>query len=333
MNTPPADALDIRLLGTPSVPSHLRILDEPDLERDAVLVSPLRSSVVSGVGPPAAFELAGARRLLYFEPAEVTIGIVTCGGLCPGLNDVVRSVVMGAWRRYGVRRLLGFRYGFAGLADPGLAPIELDPDVVDDIHHQGGTLLGSSRGPQDPAVMVDRLVALGVEALFCVGGDGTLRGAGVLVDEIARRELPIAVIGIPKTIDNDLDWVERSFGFSTGVAEAGRSIDAAHAEARGGRNGIGVVKLMGRNAGFIAAHASLAFADVNFCLVPEVPFRPAALMAALADRLEARGHAVIVVAEGAGRGQGLAQLAGFLRQDRLGRTRRMQIDLAHRLAD
>lgn len=292
---------DLRIdrLGTGRHPTPLSLVEgvaDPDL--DGVLVSPLLSAL--GDGTPPAFELAGARSLLHVDPGRATLGVVTCGGLCPGLNDVIRSVVMTAHRRYGVRRVLGFRYGYAGIAEPDLAPLELTPDVVDDIHHHGGTLLGSSRGPQDAAVMVDRLVELGIDGLICIGGDGTLQGARVLVGEIARRDAPIAVIAIPKTIDNDLRWVERSFGFATGVEEAGRAIDAAHAEARGARNGVGLVKLMGRHSGFIAAHAALAFADVNFCLVPEVPFRAEALLEALTKRLSARGHAVVVVAEGAG---------------------------------
>ena len=222
---------DLRIdrLGPGRYPTPLSLVPGLDPDLDGVLVSPLLSAL--GDGPPAAFELAGARSLLHVDPATASLGIVTCGGLCPGLNDVIRSVVMTAHRRYGVRRVLGFRYGFAGIAEPELAPLELTPDVVDDIHHYGGTLLGSSRGPQDPAAMVDRLVELGIDGLICIGGDGTLQGARVLVAEIARRELPIAVIAIPKTIDNDLRWVERSFGFATGVEEAGRAIDAAHAEA------------------------------------------------------------------------------------------------------
>ncbi len=292
------DDLQIDRLGPGRHPTPLALVEGTDPDLDGVLVSPL----VSGLGqhPPAAFELAGARPLLHVDPESATVGIVTCGGLCPGLNDVIRSVVMTAHRRYRVRQVLGFRYGYAGIADPELLPLALTPDVVDDIHHAGGTLLGSSRGPQDPALMVDRLVDLGVDALICVGGDGTLHGVGALVKEISERGAPIAVIAIPKTIDNDLNWVERSFGFATGVEEAGRAIDAAHAEARGARNGVGLVKLMGRHSGFIAAHAALAFADVNFCLVPEVPFRAQTLLDALMQRLAARGHAVVVVAEGAG---------------------------------
>jgi 6-phosphofructokinase 1 len=254
--------------------------------------------------PPPAFEEAGPRRQLAFEPSEVTAAMVTCGGLCPGVNDVLRSLTLTLRHGYGVRRVLGYRYGFAGLADPNeFTPLELTTDVVSDVHAYGGTILASSRGPQDPAVMVDTLVRHGVSMLFCIGGDGTLRGASAVAAEAARRGLRLAVVGVPKTIDNDLDWVERSFGFATAVEAAARTILAAHAEARGALHGIGLVKLMGRHAGFIAANATLARPDVNLCLVPEVPFTlggRGGVIDLLAERLRRRRHAVVVVAEGAG---------------------------------
>lgn len=251
--------------------------------------------------PPATFELAGPRRAIFFNPAEIACGIVTCGGLCPGLNDVIRSVVMTLSYGYGVKRIYGFRYGYAGLAaSQGIEPLLLTPEMVRDIHDDGGTLLGSSRGPQEPADMVLRLEQLGVKVLFAVGGDGTLRGALALTQELKRRNLEISVIGIPKTIDNDIEWIERSFGVATAVEEATRALEAAHAEARGAYNGIGLVKLMGRHSGFITAHATLANADVNFCLVPEVPFTLEGFLAALEKRLRSRHHAVIALAEGAG---------------------------------
>ena len=251
--------------------------------------------------PPATFELAGPRRMIFFNPAEIACGIVTCGGLCPGLNDVIRSVVMTLSYSYGVGRIYGFRYGYAGLAaSQGIEPLILTPEVVQDIHDDGGTLLGSSRGPQEPGDMIERLVQLGVRILFAVGGDGTLRGASALAQELHMRNLPISVIGIPKTIDNDIEWIERSFGVATAVEEATRALEAAHTEARGAYNGIGLVKLMGRHSGFITAHATLANADVNFCLIPEVPFSLEGFLAALEERLRTRRHTVIALAEGAG---------------------------------
>jgi 6-phosphofructokinase 1 len=253
---------------------------------------------------PPAFEEAGPRRNLAFQPADVTAAMVTCGGLCPGLNDVVRSLTLTLRYGYGVRRVLGYRYGFAGLADPiKFTPLELTAEVVTDVHAYGGSILASSRGPHDPGVLVDALTRDSVSVLFCIGGDGTLRGASAIAAESRRRGMCLAVVGVPKTIDNDLDWVERSFGFATAVEAAARTILAAHAEARGALNGVGLVKLMGRHAGFIAANATLARPDVNLCLVPEVPFTmngDGGVVDVLADRLERRGHAVVVVAEGAG---------------------------------
>lgn len=254
--------------------------------------------------PPPSFEPAGPREAIFFDPGRVTCGIVTCGGLCPGLNNVIRSIVLRLTYAYGVRRILGFRYGYAGLASRGAhEPLALGPEVVDTLHEQGGTLLGSSRGPQDVGDMVDTLVRRGVDILFVCGGDGGLRGASALSEAIGRRGLPIAVVGIPKTIDNDLLWTWRSFGFATAVEAARSVIQAAHTEARAVWNGIGLVKLMGRHAGFIAANATLASSDVNFCLVPESPFvleGEGGFLDALERRLEAKHHAVVVVAEGAG---------------------------------
>jgi 6-phosphofructokinase 1 len=246
-------------------------------------------------------ELAGPRERIFFDPAQIAAGIVTCGGLCPGINDVIRAVVLSLHHHYGVRTIYGFRYGYEGLVkERGHVPLLLTPEAVDNIGQVGGTILGSSRGPQQPAAMVDFLAELGVGILFAVGGDGTLKGAAALAAEARRRNLPLSIVGIPKTIDNDISFVQKTFGFETAVAEAQRAIFAAHAEAIGARNGIGLVKLMGRDSGFIAAFASLIDSQVNFCLIPESPFSLAGFLAALERRLEARQHAVVVVAEGAG---------------------------------
>jgi len=251
--------------------------------------------------PPPRFELAGPQERIYFDPVKLTCGIVTCGGLCPGINDVIRAIVMSLFYHYGVKTVLGFRYGFEGLASRhGHEPISLNPDKVNMIHQMGGTILGSSRGPQDVADMVDTLERLGVGILFTIGGDGTLRGAKDLVEEIGKRKLKIAVIGIPKTIDNDISYIQQSFGFDTAVTESRPALSSAHTESIGARNGIGLVKLMGRESGFIAAFATLANSEVNFCLIPEVPFSLPAFLKALEARLKNRGHALIVVGEGAG---------------------------------
>jgi 6-phosphofructokinase 1 len=250
------------------------------------------------------FEKAGPRARLFFDPAGTRAGLVTCGGLCPGLNNVIRSVFLQLYYGYGVRDVLGFREGYRGL-DPmrGEPPVALTPEMVDDIHREGGTILDSSRGPVDTQAAVDNLMGLGVNMLFTVGGDGTQRGGNDLYEEARRRGYPLSVVGIPKTIDNDVLFVSRTFGFTTAVDEARRVIDSAHTEAHSVRNGVSVVKLMGRHAGFIAAAATVASQDVNFCLVPEVAFQlegDGGFLAALERRLQARRHAVVVVAEGAG---------------------------------
>ena len=257
--------------------------------------------VLAETGNILAFEKAGPRQKIYFDTSKLKCGIVTCGGLCPGLNDVIRALVLSLFHNYKVRTVFGFPYGYEGLTYRyGHAPVELDPGAVSRIHEYGGTILGSSRGNQDIGEMVDTLDRMNLGILFAVGGDGTLRGAQAIAGEIQRRGLKISVIGIPKTIDNDISYVERSFGFETAVSEAVKAIDAAHTEAKGARNGIGLVKLMGRESGFIAVFASLARSDVNFCLIPEVPFTLDKLLDSVRDRLQRRGHAVIVVAEGAG---------------------------------
>lgn len=253
---------------------------------------------------PPVMEIAGPRRKLLFNPATVRAAILTAGGLCPGLNDVVRALFMELHYRYRVKEVLGIRYGYMGLAPRvGPPPVVLDPAMVANIHRNGGTILGTSRGPQDPEEMADFLERERINILFTIGGDGTQRGALALADEIERRKLNIGVIGIPKTIDNDISFVERSFGFQTAVSIAKDVLSAAHEEARGAYNGVAVVKLMGRQSGFIAAMASVASGDANFVLVPEVRFDlegKNGLLHHLEQRLEDRGHALIVVAEGAG---------------------------------
>jgi len=250
---------------------------------------------------PPFFEKAGPRKTIYFDPAKLKCGIVTCGGLCPGLNDVIRAIVMSLHYHYGVQDVFGFAYGYEGLTHrQKRAPMELTPRSVTRIHRHGGTILGSSRGPQDIAEMVDTLERMNIGILFAIGGDGTLRGAQAIAAEAGRRGLEIAVVGIPKTIDNDISYVQRSFGFETAVTEAGGAIESAHAEATGAGNGVGLVKLMGRESGFIAAFAALAFNDVNFCLIPEIPFSLEGFLRVLEERLDRRGHAVIVVGEGSG---------------------------------
>ncbi|HMO35882.1 MAG TPA: 6-phosphofructokinase, partial [Gemmatales bacterium] len=217
-------------------------------------------------------EIAGPRRYLFFEPAHTKAAIVTCGGLCPGLNNVIRSLVLSLYQQYGVRNILGIRYGYAGMVESGKPPLQLTPEVVDNIHLQGGTFLGSSRGPQEIEAMLAFLKDRQIHLLFTIGGDGTQRGAMLLAQAALHAGYPLAVVGLPKTIDNDLNYVDRTFGFETAFSLADQALRAAYAEAKGVINGIGIVKLMGRHSGYITALSSLAHGQVNFVLVPEVPF-------------------------------------------------------------
>lgn len=253
---------------------------------------------------PPLFERAGPRRNICFEPSKLNCGIVTCGGLCPGLNDVIRTVTLSLIWEYEVRKVYGFRYGYNGLTNnPYCEPLVLTPELVEDIHLKGGDILSSSRGPQDVDEMIDNLVKRDIGLLFVIGGDGTLRGASEMSKAIKRRNLKISVIGIPKTIDNDICGVERTFGFSTAVEAARSAINVAHEEAKGAWNGVGLVKLMGRDSGFIAAYATLSNSDANYCFIPEVPLvldGEDGFLKSLERRLDRKHHALIVVAEGVG---------------------------------
>jgi len=253
---------------------------------------------------PVSFEMAGAREHIYFDPTKVKAAIVTAGGLCPGINDVVRSIVLTLYYRYGVRNIQGVKFGFQGLVPSYQHElVEMTPDFVRDIHDLGGTILSSSRGIYSIEEIVDSLERLNINILFTIGGDGTLKGANKISDEIKKRGLKIAVVGVPKTIDNDINLVSRSFGFDTATEAAAEVVRNAHVEALGAPNGIGLVKLMGRESGFIAANAALAEREVNYVLIPEADFDlegEHGLLKELENRLRQRGHAVIVVAEGAG---------------------------------
>ncbi len=302
--------LNIRTLGKPTIQSPLRLsnvkgdkvfnfIDENErVLKDVTIYDSDENNA------PISFEKAGPRKNIYFRPTYTTAAIVTCGGLCPGINNVIRSIVMGLHYFYGVKKILGIPYGFEGLnPDCGHELIDLTPDVVKDIQEFGGTLLGSSRGGQDVSMMVDTIEQNGIDLLFAIGGDGTLKGANAIGKEIEKRKMNVCVIGIPKTIDNDVNLIDKSFGFETAYTIASSVIRNAHNEALGAYNGISIVKLMGRDSGFIAASAALSMQVVNFVLIPELNFGldgDHGFLKVLKDRLDKRHHAVIVVAEGAG---------------------------------
>ena len=298
-----APNLEIEKLGTCNVMSPMQkgqfVRDEDRVLYYGTLKE--AKSCIDAGKPLPSFEMAGPREKIYFDPSKLKCGIVTCGGICPGLNDVIRAIVLSLHYHYQVSTVFGFRYGYEGISSRYRhTPLELSPQIVEDIHEKGGTILGSSRGPQDVSDMVDTLERMNIGLLFTIGGDGTLRGAQAISEEIHRRKLKIGVVGIPKTIDNDISFLDQSFGFETAVSAARSAIYAAHVEAKGARNGLGLVKLMGRESGFIAAYATLATSDVNFCLVPEVPFSLERFLPALKEKITQSKHAVIVVAEGAG---------------------------------
>jgi 6-phosphofructokinase 1 len=299
--------LDVETLGECKIDSPIRNREFIDPDERILITENVKllHDATRHLGITPSFERAGPHQKIFHDPSWSRVGIVTAGGLCPGLNHVIKGLVEILMFDYGIKTIYGIRYGYAGLIPRfGYNPIMLDTDTVDTIHEHGGTMLGSSRGQQDTGEIVDTLARMNINILFCIGGDGSLRCAHDISEECRRRKLSISVIGIPKTIDNDLHFVGRSFGFETAVAEATQIIQAAHTEAKGTFNGIGLVRLMGRDSGFIAAYATLANPVVNFCLVPELDFEmdgPHGLLAALSYRFDRfKDHAVIVVAEGAG---------------------------------
>ena len=309
----PTVSCEIPSLGEAKIPSPIQkrakgfngIAFVSDNER--VVVDVQEASLIEQIKQgqrPDCFELAGPRANIFFDPSKLRCALVTCGGLCPGLNDIIRSIVLELHWGYGVRSIYGIRYGLEGFIPKyGHSIIDLTPDYVVNIHERGGSVLGSSRGPQKVDEIVDCLERMNVGILFMIGGDGTLMASTHIAAAIQKRNLKIGVVGVPKTIDNDIYLVSRSFGFDTAVDVATRAIMSAHNEAEGYPNGIGLLKLMGRHSGFIAATATLAQQDVNFVLIPEVDFDlngPNGFLTALDERLKSRGHAVIVVAEGAG---------------------------------
>lgn len=300
---------EIQSLGSPRIDSPL--LEKPYKcfvsDSDRILAHSSFNAIKAGLDSgklPLSFELAGPRSRIYFDPTKTRCAVVTCGGLCPGINDVIRSLVLTLHYGYGITSIIGIRYGLRGFIPSYKLPVvELSPQKVANIHEYGGTILGSSRGNQPVDEIVDTLVRLNVNILFMIGGDGTFRATMEICREIDKRGLKLSVIAIPKTIDNDIFLISRTFGFDTAVDMACESIRCAHVEAVGAPNCVGIVKVMGRHSGFIAATATHALREVNFCLIPESDFDldgDKGFLKALEARVKARGHAVIVVAEGAG---------------------------------
>ncbi|XP_027921497.1 ATP-dependent 6-phosphofructokinase 5, chloroplastic-like [Vigna unguiculata] len=245
---------------------------------------------------------AGPREKIYYKPEEVKAAIITCGGLCPGLNDVIRQIVI-TLEIYGVKNIVGIPFGYRGFSDKELTEVPLSRRVVQNIHLSGGSLLGVSRGGPAVSDIVDSLEERGINMLFVLGGNGTHAGANAIHLECCKRRLKVSVIGVPKTIDNDILLMDKTFGFDTAVEEAQRAINSAYIEAHSAYHGIGVVKLMGRSSGFIAMQASLSSGQVDICLIPEVPFNfhgPRGVLSHLKFLLETKGSAVVCVAEGAG---------------------------------
>ncbi|KAI8905025.1 6-phosphofructokinase [Gorgonomyces haynaldii] len=295
----------IQTLGTPTIQSHLEttfVADSVVLAHDPLVSVSDRSKTASFESNRQFhhFELGGPRKELFFDPKTTVAGIVCCGGLCPAINNVIRGLVHCLVYRYHVSRVLGFRYGYEGMVKGNHEPLDLTPEFVKDIPAFGGCVLGTSRGPQDINKMLDYLIELGVSMVFTIGGDGTLKGALALSQAANQRNYKISVVGIPKTVDNDVMYLEKTFGFDTAVEMAQPALRAAHEESRAHNNGIGIVKLMGRDSGFIALHSAIANADVNCLLIPEKKFTVEKLIQMIEKRFEKSKHFVICVAEGAG---------------------------------
>ena len=303
------DRFNVETLGPATIDSPITIMPSSKFvsQQSRLLHKPFLAEVErcqKESKQPESFEIAGPSKKIYFSPPTTKAMIVTCGGLCPGINSVIRGLVMQLWYQYQVKNIVGVPYGYGGLAAKSKESfIPLNPDLVMNIHEQGGSFLGSSRGTPPTSEIVDSLQKSNANLLFVIGGDGTMKGALAISKEIKKRGLKISIVGIPKTIDNDIPFVRRSFGFETAVSIACQAAHSGHNEAKGTPNGIGLVKLMGRHSGYIAANTALATGHANFCLIPEVDFSlegSEGLLAQLEERIKDSDHTLIIVAEGAG---------------------------------
>jgi 6-phosphofructokinase 1 len=174
---------------------------------------------------------------------------------------------------YAAAEIWGIQWGYKGFyTDVEKNWIKLESKDIKNIHKVGGTVLGSSRGGFDADKILDELVKREINQVYLIGGDGTHRGMNILMKRAIERKNVIAFIGIPKTIDNDIPIIDHSFGFNTACEVAERMVEAGYCEAISAVNGVGLIKLMGRYSGFIARNAALSNQNVDFCLVPELPF-------------------------------------------------------------
>ncbi|CAL5226255.1 g9100 [Coccomyxa viridis] len=300
------DRVALNCITFASASSAGALCDQPTMAGRVGREESLPISNVGSEGPllPTRWAVrAGSRKSVFFDSKETTAAIVTCGGLCPGLNDVIQGLVL-KLADYGVPEgnILGIRYGFRGFYE-GHQPVVLTKKSVDDIQLQGGTILGTSRGGADMRRIAESIGSRRIDMVFVVGGNGGNAGANAIYRECFAINVICSVIALPKSIDNDLLLVERCFGFDTAVEQSQHALMAAKVESSSAYQGIGLVKLMGRQSGFVAMEASMASGLVDICLIPEVPFvlrGDSGLLSYVQHLLDVQGHAVICVAEGAG---------------------------------
>ncbi len=228
------------------------------------------------------------------------IGILTGGGDCPGLNAVLRSVVAVLHDEHG-HSVVGFQNAWHGVLTN--EAVTLDVPAVRDIIHRGGTIIGTRRGsPFDvdggAGIVAERIEELGLDGLVVVGGNGSLT-----VAQLLRVGIDLPVVGVPKTIDNDIFGTDVCFGFNTAVQIATDAIDRLHTTSES-HDRVIVVEVMGRDAGWIAAHAALA-GGACALMIPEFPMTPDEVAASVIEHHgNGRSSSIVVAAEGAVKQQG-----------------------------
>jgi len=279
---------------------HMNFLNPNEKVLGTILMNDSKAALRSHALDGGAIR-GNACKHIWWEPKKVKAALITAGGLCPGLNSIIQGVTNCLWRDYGVRQIVGITAGYNGLSDPAKHPsMLLTPELVEDIHMRGGSILKAGRGGFNAAKICETLRAGGYTHLFVIGGDGTQYAGHLLYVEARKQKLPISVVGVPKSIDNDVLFVDRTFGFDSAVEAAAGVIRNGWVEATSCPNAVGIVKLMGRDAGFVAAHAALASNLVDLVLVPEVEVEMEDVLQFVDATLAHKGHMVVVVAEGAG---------------------------------